>query len=363
LARDVERYLHDEPVQACPPSAIYRFRKFARRNKTLLAAGGAIAATLVVGLGLSTWQYFRATTESARAKVVSEFLQEILASSDPEQVKGAKYTVRELLDDFSAGLGDQLVGEPEVEADIHGTIGRAYHGLGLYDRAEVHHKKAIDLRRELFGSGDERIVDNLVDYAWSLDGLGRYQEAETYAREALAICRQHDSDPHLTILTLRTLLQHLIRQSRLAEAEEVANEALALGVDESVCDVKVLGGVLNSLADVKLTQGKYYEAEKFARKSVEFQRRRHAGRHPQTAHGLWSLGRALKGQQKLAEAEMTLREALAIFRECYTSEHPTIQGISQEQAAVLEAKGDRANAEALIHKESDADNGQPTTDK
>ena len=33
LAADIERYLHDEPVEACPPSAGYRFRKFARRNK------------------------------------------------------------------------------------------------------------------------------------------------------------------------------------------------------------------------------------------------------------------------------------------------------------------------------------------
>ncbi|HKB00814.1 MAG TPA: serine/threonine-protein kinase, partial [Gemmataceae bacterium] len=35
---DVRRYLHDEPVQACPPSASYRLRKFARRNKRALAA-------------------------------------------------------------------------------------------------------------------------------------------------------------------------------------------------------------------------------------------------------------------------------------------------------------------------------------
>ena len=33
FAADVQRYLNDEPVQACPPSAGYRFRKFARRNK------------------------------------------------------------------------------------------------------------------------------------------------------------------------------------------------------------------------------------------------------------------------------------------------------------------------------------------
>src|SRR5438132_11080754 len=37
FAADVQRYLNDEPVQACPPSALYRFRKLARRNKRLLA--------------------------------------------------------------------------------------------------------------------------------------------------------------------------------------------------------------------------------------------------------------------------------------------------------------------------------------
>src|SRR5262249_29245390 len=48
LGRDLERYLHDEPVQACPPSAWYRFRKFARRNKGKLAAvaGASLAVTL-----------------------------------------------------------------------------------------------------------------------------------------------------------------------------------------------------------------------------------------------------------------------------------------------------------------------------
>src|SRR5262245_21525679 len=33
LARDLERYLHDEPVLACPPSPGYRLRKLVRRHK------------------------------------------------------------------------------------------------------------------------------------------------------------------------------------------------------------------------------------------------------------------------------------------------------------------------------------------
>src|SRR5262249_45057634 len=48
LARDIERYLHDEPVQACPPSAWYRLRKFVRRNRRAPPAaappGGEVAA-------------------------------------------------------------------------------------------------------------------------------------------------------------------------------------------------------------------------------------------------------------------------------------------------------------------------------
>lgn len=48
LAADIERYLADQPVEACPPSAAYRLRKFARRNKATLTAA-IIIATVVLG--------------------------------------------------------------------------------------------------------------------------------------------------------------------------------------------------------------------------------------------------------------------------------------------------------------------------
>ena len=61
LAKDVQRYLNDEPVEACPPSTVYRLRKFARRNKTAMLASTAITAVLIVGAGISSWQAIRAT--------------------------------------------------------------------------------------------------------------------------------------------------------------------------------------------------------------------------------------------------------------------------------------------------------------
>jgi serine/threonine-protein kinase len=50
FAADVDRYLADEPVQACPPSAWYRVRKLARRNRNRLMAGTMLGVALLVGV-------------------------------------------------------------------------------------------------------------------------------------------------------------------------------------------------------------------------------------------------------------------------------------------------------------------------
>jgi WD40 repeat protein/serine/threonine protein kinase len=70
LAADVQRYLADDPVQACPPSAWYRFRKLARRNRRALAMISVLTLAVVVGvaaLAVSTILVWRANKELTRA--------------------------------------------------------------------------------------------------------------------------------------------------------------------------------------------------------------------------------------------------------------------------------------------------------
>ena len=50
LAQEVQRFLADEPVEACPPSARYRLGKFARKYRTLLGTATSIAGLLVLGI-------------------------------------------------------------------------------------------------------------------------------------------------------------------------------------------------------------------------------------------------------------------------------------------------------------------------
>src|SRR2546429_2306820 len=67
LAMDIQRYLNNEPVTARPPSNLYRFQKLVRRNKTAFAAVGAVAAALVIGLGLSLYMFIQERHARQRA--------------------------------------------------------------------------------------------------------------------------------------------------------------------------------------------------------------------------------------------------------------------------------------------------------
>ncbi len=79
FAADVMRYLTDQPVEACPPSAWYRFGKFARRNRVVLVTSSLVATALLLGTGLSTWQ----AHEAQRARRLADRLL-----GDEKQARG-----------------------------------------------------------------------------------------------------------------------------------------------------------------------------------------------------------------------------------------------------------------------------------
>jgi tetratricopeptide (TPR) repeat protein len=74
FAADIRRYLADEPVLACPPSAWYRLRKVARRNRAVLTAATLVVLALLVGAVVSAWQAVVATAAEklAAERLVSE---------------------------------------------------------------------------------------------------------------------------------------------------------------------------------------------------------------------------------------------------------------------------------------------------
>ncbi len=96
FAQDVQRYLADEPVQACPPSVGYRLKKFARRNKPALAVAGLILFCIVL-LGAGAWAYqqdksARDVAVAARRAETERAVTAALAQAEMLLAEGDKQT-------------------------------------------------------------------------------------------------------------------------------------------------------------------------------------------------------------------------------------------------------------------------------
>jgi serine/threonine protein kinase len=123
---DIQRYLADEPVQACPPSVGYRCRKFVRRNKGPVVAATLVLVALVSGIIGTSWQAVRA--EQARQA------EQERAEGEARERKRAEIarfdgTTGAYLNDFvpvaSGGLG-------APSAHVFGPSGRSDGALDLY---------------------------------------------------------------------------------------------------------------------------------------------------------------------------------------------------------------------------------------
>jgi serine/threonine protein kinase/TPR repeat protein len=369
FAADVQRYLNDETVQACPPSAAYRIGKLARRNKVALAMAALISGALVIAvavlafsnrriaqekhekdeaLQLATASELQAVTEAHRATIVADLLQQMLASANPETAKGANFTVRDLLDMFSSGLDDQVRDEPEVEATIRRTIGRAYWQLGMLDAAEHHLARTLDLRRNGIATEPKVLAQSLVDWAWVMVDQRKYALAGPALREALILYRGSDSAPQQILEALRVLQLVEIAEQRDSEVDQIAEEARKLATVLPGQQDPELACILFGLSRLRLSQGKLPEAERLARESVDMHRRTRAKDHPELAWGLFELGRALAKQEKYADAEKQFKEALVVFRKHYPNDrHYGPQLVIGELAGVLRAQNKQNEADAL----------------
>lgn len=117
LAMDVQRYLDNEPVVARPPSRRYRLRKLIRRNRGVFIAMGAVGATLVAGMGTSTWLFLR--EREARQRAVAAEQQQGKLRHDAElrakTTQAALFVSQERFDDAEKLLGEIPFKDPTVE--------------------------------------------------------------------------------------------------------------------------------------------------------------------------------------------------------------------------------------------------------
>ena len=97
FAQDVERFLGDEAVSACPPSTLYLLRKFVRRHRAGLAAAGVLLAAAALAIGGIGWAVRDRAARSAdadreqadRQSRVSAFVHDLIAAANRQMAAQA----------------------------------------------------------------------------------------------------------------------------------------------------------------------------------------------------------------------------------------------------------------------------------
>ena len=365
LAQDVLNYLNNETVTARPPSRVYRLGKLVRRNKLVFASAALVTAALVIGLGFSTWMFFKekqdrqqavaaekkALAEAAKSQQVAQFLKDMLKGFGPSVAMGRDTTMlREILDKTAERVGKDLKDSPEVEAELRTTLGEVYEALGQYTKTEEMHRAALALRRALWGNMNTSVADSLENLAGVLEWQMKPDEAEPLVLEALTIRTNLLGKEHLKVAEcLATLGDVRLDQGRNTEAEELCRHSLAMRRKLSGNESMDVAESLVGLSRWLLSQYRLQEAEDAAREAVGIQKKLlgEEGLEPHLGDSKIVLSVVLLNEGKLDEAETTLRPILAMRRKLVGSESLLVARSSMGLAAVLEREDKLDEAEQL----------------
>ncbi len=291
LAKDVRRYLADEPVEACPPSAWYRLGKFVRRRRGMVAAAAVIVTLLVVAVIGLAWGFVSESAlrlqadenlkrenalrlqaveaEQVTAKALSVALSEIptpIEGRPPLDERG-KRTARNQLEQYRAFL-DQLPDTPETllrRASVRFRVAGLLALLGKKEDAEAEYRRTIQMFEALRRESPDAVkyVNELAtctfDLAHLLQELKRVTEAEEAYRRAselyMQVIKQEPKEPaywryladvwnNLGAL-LRDRKDYPRAEMALRHAVRVGESAVILKRDDPVYRVRLAAGYHN----------------------------------------------------------------------------------------------------------------------
>jgi serine/threonine protein kinase len=223
FARDIQRYLSDEPVEAGPPSATYRLRKLAWKYRRGLATAAALLLLLVVSAvvssSLAVWalraekqartaeqaavdERNRALTAEGEAKeqrdkavaaekatkrseedtkaVLDFFQDKVLSAGRPEGQEGGlgnQVTLRKAVDAAEPEIAKKFADRPLVEASIRNTLGLTYWFLGDSPHAIKQHERALPLREAKLGPDHPHTLTSRLNLALAYWSAGRTVDA------------------------------------------------------------------------------------------------------------------------------------------------------------------------------------------
>jgi serine/threonine protein kinase/tetratricopeptide (TPR) repeat protein len=301
FALDIQRYLADEPVRACPPSARYRLRKFVRRNQGPAIAASVILLCLVAGIiGTSLGLVWAVSERDEKARALVAETTERMAK---EQALAAEKLARDRAMDALRAMTDDVVETQmargatltaENKEFLRKVIG-LYEGFAAIAVADVE-------GRAVRAEGQFRV-------GLMLDRLGELKDAEKAYSAALALYKHLAAD-----VPTRSFFR-----------EGIARSHVNLGI------------LFKETGRTKDAEGAYAAAVPLREQlAAEFPNQPEYRRALAQTHG--NLGTLFMATGRLKEAEAQDRAALGLYKQL-VADFPALSELRQELALVHDNLG------------------------
>lgn len=343
LSLDIDRYLDHEPLQAGPPTAMYRTRKFVRRHRIATAFAATISTVLIAFLAVTLLQAQRiarerdrATAEAEKADAINTFLQETLGAADPWQA-GKDISVRETLQQAAAQIDATFKDKPLIAAEVRQTIGATYLKLGRYQDSEPLLLSALATRQSLLGSEHIDVAQSLFNLAELYIQQTNHGEAEKYARLALAMRRKLLGDVHEAVAESLGQLAHvLFAKGNYTAAAHEAEASLAMREELFGANDSKVTKALQALANIVGNgAGDFARAEKLYLRAYDIELQAFGKDDLRTAYASAELATNFSLQGNFQRAEELLSAALPTMERHLGKDHPDVATYVENLGGVL----------------------------
>jgi len=400
LAGDVQRYLDGDAVSAAPPSAAYKVRKFARRHRVAVTAGGLVGAALVLGVIGTTIGLVNARTardralaaeklaedrfveaegarerataseqlaterlaEAVKAKAdaerflkvagaVTEFFTLDVLDLDPTPPGTPDLTVREALDRVPQKIKDNFASEPAVEGSIRERVGQLYLNLGDMQKASEYLIAAVPLLEKGLGPEKRETMRAQQRLGELLLELDRYVEAEAqFDKVYQARMRSQGPTYNLTFNSLARRGEARVLAGRVAEGladvESALSESSRIFGDNTKMAV-ILG---RQLGEDYITASRPKDAERVARELLEKIRTHEKDLAPGEPEVRALLGESLLAQERLSEAMPELEAAYSVMSKEMPAYHGKLLNVRIHRGRAMLGLGRVSEARAELEQ-------------
>ncbi len=231
-------------------------------------------------------------------------------------------------------------GNPRAEAAFRNNLAAVFDVQGRYPEAETEYRAAIALYRTIYGPEHQSVAGSRDNLGLVLEAQGNFAEAEAEHRAVIALFETALGPDHPDVAPSRSnLALALESQGKYAEAEAELRTAVATLEAAPGPDHPEVAGPRGNLAAVLHAQNKYAEAEAEHRAAIAALAAALGPDHLDVATARSNLAVMLLDQEEYGEAEAEHRAALAIYERALGPEHPDVAMARTDLADVLISQG------------------------